>query len=199
MTHIFNLADDDEVTEKISIDELYEKKRQSDLVTVGIYNKILTRIHTRIKMTSRTSKNSQFTTFIVPEVMIGIPTSQYDPGECTGYIMEKLRENGFLVKYTHPNLLFISWAHWVPDYVRSEIKKKTGTTVDGTGKINTKNKNSVLEDEEDPNMSIFNNGRLNKKKEKEKEKDYKSINSYTPSGNLVYNEDMLNRLNNKMN
>ena len=150
-------------------------------------------------MTSRTSKNSQFTTFIVPEVMIGIPTSQYDPGECTGYIMEKLRENGFLVKYTHPNLLFISWAHWVPDYVRSEIKKKTGTTVDGTGKINTKNKNSVLEDEEDPNMSIFNNGRLNKKKEKEKEKDYKSINSYTPSGNLVYNEDMLNRLNNKMN
>ena len=113
--------------------------------------------------------------------------------------MEKLRENGFLVKYTHPNLLFISWAHWVPDYVRSEIKKKTGTTVDGTGKINTKNKNSVLEDEEDPNMSIFNNGRLNKKKEKEKEKDYKSINSYTPSGNLVYNEDMLNRLNNKMN
>ena len=67
MTHIFNLADDDDLTEKISLDDLYEKKRQSDLVTVNIYNKILTRIHTRIKLTSRTSKNSQFTTFVVPE------------------------------------------------------------------------------------------------------------------------------------
>ena len=34
---------------KKCIDELYEKKRQSDLVTVGIYNKILTRIHTKLR------------------------------------------------------------------------------------------------------------------------------------------------------
>ena len=46
MTNIFNLVDDNEVTEKFSIDELYEKKRQSDLVTVSC-NKVLTRIHNR--------------------------------------------------------------------------------------------------------------------------------------------------------
>ncbi len=200
MTHIFNLADDDDVSEKISLDELYEKKHQSDLVTVNIFNKILTRIHTRIKLTSRTSKNSQFTTFIVPEVMIGIPTSQYNCGECTAYLMEKLKDNGFLVKYTHPNLLFISWAHWIPDYVRTEIKKKTGTMVDGHGNINNKNKNNQSEEDDDPTMSIFNSVKLNnKKKEREKEKDFKSINSYVPSGNLVYNEDLLNKLNKKMN
>ena len=198
MTHIFNLADDDDLTEKISLDDLYEKKRQSDLVTVNIYNKILTRIHTRIKLTSRTSKNSQFTTFVVPEMMIGIPTSQYNGGECTAYLMEKLKENGFMVKYTHPNLLFISWAHWIPDYVRTEIKKKTGTAVDGHGNINSKKKGNRLEDEDDPTMSIFNSGRMNKKKDKDKEKDFKSINSYVPSGNLVYNEDLLNKLNTKM-
>jgi len=133
--------------------------------------------------------------------MIGIPTSQYNCGECTAYLMEKLKENGFLVKYTHPNLLFISWAHWIPDYVRTEIKKKTGTMVDGHGNINNKNKNNNYEEEDDdPNMSIFNSVKLNsKKKEKEKEKDFKSINSYVPSGNLVYNEDLLNKLNKKMN
>ena len=202
MTHIFNLVDNDNVSEKISLDELYEKKHQSDLVTLNIFNRILTRIHTRIKSTSRTDKNCQFTTFIVPEVMIGIPTSQYNCGECTAYLMEKLKENGFLVKYTHPNLLFISWAHWIPDYVRTEIKKKTGTMVDGHGNINNKNKNNNYEEDDDPNMSIFNSVKLNskkKEKEKEKEKDFKSINSYVPSGNLVYNEDLLNKLNRKMN
>ena len=37
----------------------------------------------------------------------------------------KLKENGFNIRYTHPNLLFISWKHWIPQYVRTEIKKKT--------------------------------------------------------------------------
>lgn len=203
MTHIFNLVDDNEVTEKISIDELYEKKRQSDLVTVGYFNKVLTRIHNKIKLTSRNNKNMQFTTFVVPEIMIGVPTSQYNCGECTAYLMGKLDENGFKVKYTHPNLLFISWAHWVPDYVRTEIKKQTGKSVDGHGNFNGKSKNSVGIDDhdDDPNMSIFNSGKLNaaKKKDKEKEKDFKPINSYSPSGKLVYNEDLLNKLNTKMN
>ena len=65
----------------------------------------------------------QFTTFVVPEIMIEFQP-QYNCGECTAYLMGKLDENGFRVKYTHPNLLFISWAHWVPDYVRTEIKNR---------------------------------------------------------------------------
>ena len=38
--------------------------------------------------------------------------------------MDKLTENGFIVKYTHPNLIFISWQHYIPYYERQEYKKK---------------------------------------------------------------------------
>jgi hypothetical protein len=38
--------------------------------------------------------------------------------------MDKLKTNGFNVRYIHPNLLFISWTHWIPGYIRTEFKKK---------------------------------------------------------------------------
>ena len=63
--------------------------------------------------------------------MIGIP--KYDQGACIAYILDKLKTNGFVCRYLHPNVLFISWKHWIPSYVRSELKKKTGKNVDGFG------------------------------------------------------------------
>ena len=68
--------------------------------------------------------------------MIGVP--KFDIATCIAYVIDKLQENGFLVRYTHPNLLLISWGHWVPDYVRSEIKKKMGVVVDGFGNVKKK-------------------------------------------------------------
>ena len=44
-------------------------------------------------------------------------------------------ENGFLVKYTYPNLLFISWRHYIPSYKRIEIKKRYGFKIDGFGNL----------------------------------------------------------------
>ena len=60
-------------------------------------------------------------------MMIGVP--KYDSDSCIAYVIDKLQENGFKIRYTHPNMLFISWQHWVPEYVRSEIKKKTGVVI----------------------------------------------------------------------
>ena len=65
--------------------------------------------------------------------MIGVP--KYDVSACIAYIIDQLKQNGFMIKYTHPNLIFISWKNWVPDYVRNEIKKQTGTKIDGNGNI----------------------------------------------------------------
>ena len=79
-----------------------------------------------------------FCCFVIPEFLLGTP--RYDSGACIAYIIDKLKENGFSIKYTHPNLLFISWAHYIP-YVRSDYKKKTGITVDGFGNLlKSKNK-----------------------------------------------------------
>jgi len=43
-------TDDDETVQKINIDDLYEKNQQRDLKQIGIFNKILNRIHKRINV-----------------------------------------------------------------------------------------------------------------------------------------------------
>ena len=114
--------------------------------------------------------------------MMGVP--KFDVGACTSYIIDNLLENGFMVKYTHPNLLFISWNHYIPNYQRDFIKKETGVTVDGFG--------NVLKEKEDPKM--LTNGKqqsANKILKKKDNKDYKSINSYKPSGNFIYDKNMM--------
>jgi hypothetical protein len=135
MSNIFTLGDidNDNFAEQIDLDELYDKKREHDLSKLEIFNKLLNRIHTKIKMTSRQRIDEQFCWFVVPEMMIGI--TRYNHAECVAYLVDKLQSNGFYVKYTHPNLLLISWKHWIPGYVRSEIKKKMNVSIDGYGNV----------------------------------------------------------------
>jgi hypothetical protein len=149
---------------KINLDELFDYKKEQDLNTVKTYNQILDRVHKRIKTASRQKIENQCCWFVVPEVILGIP--RYELNSCIAYIIHELQENGFRIKYTHPNLLFISWSHWVPDYVRVEYKKKTGVTIDGFGK------------------------EIKKEEKVEKKNDFKSTSTYKPSG-LIYNEDFI--------
>jgi hypothetical protein len=200
MANIFTLENISDFSEKINIDELYERKRQYDLNQLALYNKLLNRIHVRIKTTARQKIDEQFCWFIVPEIMIGVP--KYDQAACIAYIMDKLKENGFAVRYIHPNTLMISWKHFVPSYVRSELKKKTGIIIDENG--------NQINNDEDNNM-ITNNNNSNsleeivfKKKDSTanankilNQKKYTPITSYKPQGNLVYNDELFNKLENK--
>jgi len=122
MANIFTLENIDDFSEKLNIDELYEKKHQQDLFKLSLFNKILNRIHIRIKTISRQKKDEHFSWFLVPEIIIGVP--KFDQAACIAYLIDKLKTNGFIVRYIHPNLLFISWIHYVPSYVRTELKKK---------------------------------------------------------------------------
>lgn len=169
---------------KIDIDQLYERKQKSDLTKLDLYNKLLNRIHIKIKTTSRIHNNQQWCWFCIPEVMIGSP--KYNQLECISYIIEKLYDNGFNVKYINPNCLLISWAHWVPGYVRNEIKKKTGIVVDEYG-----NQLEENNDKEELNNFFNNKQKLGEKKGQEnkseqKNKNYKPINSYKPIGNFTF-------------
>jgi len=203
MDTIFTVRDD-EFTEKLNLDDLYEKKQQHDLFILDSYNKILNRIHTRIKTTSRQNINAQHCWYVVPEVMIGIP--KFDHGECVAYIINKLSDNGFKVKYTHPNLLLISWQHWIPSYVRNEIKKKTGVAIDGHGnKIENKNnkEKKYNDDNDDPNSILLGkiqktSNNSNNSNNNNNNDEYKKINTYKPSGNLIYNPDLLDKIGNKL-
>jgi len=132
MANIFTLENVEDFSEKLNIDELYEKKRKYDLNKLALYNKILNRIHVRIKTVSRQKMDECFCWFIVPEIIIGVP--KYDQAACIAYLLDRLKDNGFNVKYIHPNTLFISWLHWIPAYVRTELKKKTGILIDELGR-----------------------------------------------------------------
>lgn len=190
----FNNKSDESESLKLNMDELYIKKQQQDLNILNNYNKILTRIHNKIKYISKQLINDQCCWYVMPEMMIGIP--KYDYRDCTAYVIEKLRENGFVVRYTHPNLLFISWKHWVPTYVRNEIKKKTGKIIDEYGNIVENNSNSNNIQDQYNNTNSYDNIIINKSENTSnaKNKDYKDVKTYKPSGSLIYNNNLLKKL-----
>lgn len=190
MTSIFNLNnnddDDDDFSEQINLDSLYEKKKNYDLNKLSIFKKLLSRVHVRIKTTARQKVDSQHCWFVVPEMIIGVP--KYDQGACIAFLMDKLNENNFGVRYIHPNLLFISWKHWVPEYVRSEIKKKMGVQVDGNGNLINQNEETEKVIETNPNNFLLNtkNNSVNLTK-KVNANPFKPVKAYKPSG--IYNKD----------
>ena len=197
MTNIFNLENIEDFSEKLNIDELYEKKRQYDLGKLELFNKILNRIHVRIKNTSRQKIDEQFCWFVVPEIIIGVP--KYDQPACIAYLIDNLKNNGFNVRYIHPNTLFISWLHWVPSYVREELKKKTGLTINEYGQkiVETDEDNNKLTFEpKNPNDFII-NMKNSEQKIKQPKKEYTPIKTYKPSGNLIYGDDLLNKIEDK--
>lgn len=189
---IFLLANDEESSGKINIDDLYEKKKNRDLKQLSIFNKILNRLHKKITLTGRNKRNDRHVWFVVPEYIFGEPV--YDVGECIAYIYTKLEENGFLVKYIHPNTIFVSWLNWVPSYVRSEFRKKTGNIMNESGKITE----SSPSEKEDVNSGIFKTATTNKKTVKDP-RQFTPIDKYKPTGKFVYNPDLLEKIDNKIN
>ena len=151
---------------RLNIDELFETKKKSDLKRLSIYSKLLARIHHKIKMTSKQRDNSQFCSFIMPEVLLGYPN--YDFSECLTFIIDRLNNDGFVTRYIHPNLIFICWSHWVPGYVREEFKKKTNTEVNSFGE--TKPDKTVVRFEKT---------------------ETKPVSNYKPTGMFVYDEELI--------
>lgn len=182
---------DEPFNEKLNLDELYERTRETSQTKIKTYQKILARIHSRIKAVSRQRNNNKFCMFVIPEFILGIP--RYDIVECTNFVIEKLTDNGFQIKYTYPNLLFISWQHYIPKYQRSEIKKKTGVAIDGFGNVVSK-KNKNNRDDSNPNSLLLMDKNIKTKDAKKKDSNYKSTSSYKPTGNLIYNTNLLEKI-----
>jgi len=182
-------VNDEEAHHKVDIDELYEKKHQRDLKQLSIFNKILNRIHKRIQLTGRNKRMDKHIWFTVPEYIFGEPN--YDQGECLGYLVSKLEENGFYVKYMHPNTLFISWENWIPAYTRNEIKKKLGVVLDEKGNVIDKLDENIEIESHDPAVRLIQANERNKKQ-------FTPIKEYKPTGNMVYNPEFFEKLEKKV-
>jgi len=214
--------EDVENVRKINLDELYDKKKEKDLQKLQIFNRILNRIHEKIKMTSRQKMNNSFCWYVVPELMLGY--INYDRAMCISYVLAKLEENDFQVRYTHPNLIFISWGHYIPTYVRNEFKKKTGIAIDEHGNRKEDNTNGndgtdggggirLITNSSSSSSSSDNGGNLdhallNRNKAAAgtgpnanviTKKEYKPITSYKPTGHLVYSNDFLKKIDERIN
>lgn len=194
MTSCFLFANDDDQINKINIDDLYEKNQRRDLKQLSIFNKILNRIHKRILITGKNKKNDKHIWFVVPEYIFGEPI--YDKSDCIAYVISKLEENGFYIRYVHPNALFISWENWIPQYVRNEIRKKHGIVLDSKGNVIKKDD----DDDQDKNIdsTLFNDSSPNENIPSNSKKQYTPIHNYKPTGNFVYNNELFEQLEKKI-
>ena len=191
---IFLFAEDSDNVRKVNIDELYEKNKQRNLKQLSVFNKILNRINTRITTTSQTKRDDKHIWYQVPPYIFGEPL--YDQTDCISYVVTKLAENGFHVKYINPGTLFISWENWLPTYARQEIRNKTGYILDEKGNVIDR------VEQKDKDRNDDNNGFLGKEvpsndprsrddrtiQMNDSKKKYTPIAQYKPTGSLIYGD-----------
>ena len=183
----------DTLNEKINLDDLYKETKYRQEKRTEVYIKVLNRVHKKIKACSRQKHNNCFCCYVVPEFILGFP--RYDIATCTAFLIDKLRDNGFNIKYTHPNLLWISWKHYIPAHERRDIKNKYGVVIDGFG--NVKKKTLENKKSENPNNLIYKpkNQKLSVTK-KDTNKTFKSVAKYKPTG-LIYNTSLFETIKDK--
>lgn len=95
-------------------DQLFDKRRQRDGARLKAYNKILEQIYGRIRTSSREG-GDPFLIYVLPPFILGLP--RIDMEDCCVFIVWMLRQQGYEVRFTYPNLLYISWKHHERDYL----------------------------------------------------------------------------------
>lgn len=95
---------------------LFEKRVARDKARLRAYNQILGQINSRIKATAQLPGNPNYLTYTVPPFILGLPA--LDLKDCIVYLVHQLRVAGFLVRFTYPNLLFVSWQHYEQEYMK---------------------------------------------------------------------------------
>jgi hypothetical protein len=98
----------------LSPNTLFDKRRERDGARLKAYNKILEQIYSRIKTSSREG-GDPWIIFGCPPFVLGLP--RIDLEDCIVYLVYMLRTQGYEVRYTYPNLLYISWKHHEKDYI----------------------------------------------------------------------------------
>jgi hypothetical protein len=104
-----------ELTPQLDPSELYDKRRSKDASRLRAYNKILEQIYNRIRVISKLPNSQCYLLYTVPPFILGLP--KIDLEDCVVYIIYQLRHSGYEVRYTYPNMLYISWIHHEKSYL----------------------------------------------------------------------------------
>lgn len=193
---------------KIDLDDLYTSNHQLYEKKRAIYERVLGLAHKTIQTKARDAhqQSQKYCWYQVPDFMMGVPA--YNAAECTGFIYTELIDNGFKVRYVHPGWLFIVWAHWVPAYVRHEIKNRHGITINSLGEIIPEEGGEDGAEGDDPAKDAVGRnpkgelfatpggGKTGMASRTGAGRTYKPVDSYKPRG--VYNDELLNKIGDKM-
>jgi len=91
--------------QQLNIFELYKSINDKKASKVNHFEHVLTKCHSKIKLAAQ---NNHFACFFeVPEFVIGLPL--FNVTECITYIINALKDNGFVVKYLYPKTVYITW------------------------------------------------------------------------------------------
>jgi len=106
---------EDTETPRLDPSQLYDKRRTKDIYRLKTYNKILDQIYHRVMVTSKFPNSPCNILYTVPLFVLGLP--KIDMEDCIVYLVHQLRHAKYEVRYTYPNLLYISWLHHEKSYI----------------------------------------------------------------------------------
>jgi hypothetical protein len=102
-------------TPQLDPSELYDKRKMKDAGRLRAYNKILEQIYHRIRTLSKLPNSQCFLLYTVPPFIFGLP--KLDLEDCVVYLIYQLRHAGYEVRFTPPNMVYISWLHHEKSYL----------------------------------------------------------------------------------
>lgn len=102
-------------TPQLNPTDLYDKRKSKDASRLKAYNKILEQIYNRIRVSSKLPNSQCYLLYTVPPFILGLP--KIDIEDCVIYLIYQLRHAKYEVRYTPPNMLYISWLHHEKSYL----------------------------------------------------------------------------------
>jgi hypothetical protein len=105
----------DQQTPQLNPSDLYDKRRSKDASRLRAYNKILEQIYNRIRTISKLPNSQCYLLYTIPPFILGLP--KIDLEDCVVYIVYQLRHAGYEVRYSPPNMVYISWLHHEKSYL----------------------------------------------------------------------------------
>lgn len=100
---------------RLNPSELYDKRRSKDAGRLRAYNKILEQIYNRIRTISKLPNSQCYLLYTVPPFILGLP--KLDLEDCVVYLMFQLRHAEYEIRFTPPNMIYISWLHHEKSYI----------------------------------------------------------------------------------
>jgi hypothetical protein len=94
---------------------LFDVRIKQDKARQTAYNKILEQALQKIAHCATAPNQPTFVYYNIPPFVLGLPG--LDLKDCVVYVVFQLRQQGYEVRYTYPNLLCISWAHHERQYL----------------------------------------------------------------------------------